>query len=69
MKKHKRFGQLVLFFIAFFFLVGCFNISPIKKVKAETFGIENTIAKGGRSSGGGSRSSSRSSGSSSRSSR
>ncbi len=68
MKKHKRFGQLVLFFIAFFFLVGCFNISPIKKVKAETFGIENTIAKGGRSSGGGSRSSSRSSGSSSRSS-
>lgn len=68
MKKHKRFGQLVLFFIAFFFLVGCFNISPIKKVKAETFGIENSIAKGGRSSGGGSRSSSRSSGSSSRSS-
>ncbi|NGU53286.1 hypothetical protein G6Z29_08440, partial [Clostridium perfringens] len=52
MKKHKRFGQLILFFIAFFFLVGCFNISPIKKVKAETFGIENTIAKGGRSSGG-----------------
>ncbi|MDU7964737.1 MAG: hypothetical protein E7J22_11205 [Clostridium perfringens] len=35
MKKHKRFGRLILFFIAFFFLVGCFDISPIKKVKAE----------------------------------
>lgn len=50
MNKRRNYKKLMVFFIGFFFLIGCFNFLPVKNVEARGFKIHSSFAHSIKSS-------------------